>query len=89
MDTTTKLDKFTASPFRQEIELQQIDHEADFTSLRVRIREKSRFTVFDIDAATAAHWGKAMTEWAASRPAQPPARGQTPASLPDNEGEGK
>lgn len=69
MDTTTKLDKFIASPFRQEIELQQIDHEADFTSLRVRIREKSRFTVFDIDAATAAHWGKVMTEWAETRPA--------------------
>ena len=79
MDTTTKLDKFIASPFRQEIELQQIDHEADFTSLRVRIREKSRFTVFDIDAATAAHWGKVMTEWAKTRPA----------SLPDEQGEEK
>ena len=87
MDTTTKLDKFTASPFRQEIELQQIDYEADFTTLRIRIREKSRFTVFDIDAATAAHWGKAMTEWAQ---AQPPARVQTlPASLSDEQGEEK
>lgn len=79
MDTTTKLDKFIALPFRQEIELQQIDHEADFTSLRIRIREKSRFTVFDIDAATAAHWGKVMTEWAQTRPA----------ALSDEQGEEK
>jgi len=87
MDITTKLDKFTASPFRQEIELQQIDYEADFTTLRIRIREKSRFTVFDIDAATAAHWGKAMTEWAKTRP---PAQAQTlPASLSDEQGEEK
>lgn len=83
MDTTTKLDKFTASPFRQEIELQQIDHEADFTTLRVRIREKSRFTVFDIDAATAAHWGEAMMEWAKTRR---PVQEQTPS---DNKGEEK
>lgn len=86
MNTTTKLDKFTASPFRQEIELQQIDHEADFTTLRVRIREKSRFTVFDIDAATAAHWGRAMMAWAQTQPPQPQI---LPAALPDEQGEEK
>jgi len=64
MNTIVKLDKFTASPFRQEIELQHVDHEADFSTLRVRIREKSRFTVFDIDALTAAHWGEIMMKWA-------------------------
>ena len=64
MEEITKLDKFIAGPFRQEIELQHIDHEAGFTTLRVRIRERSRFTVFDIDAPTAAQWGKAMLEWA-------------------------
>jgi len=43
--------------------------------LRVRIREGRRFTIFDIDAATAQSWGAAMQGWAAQqavdRPADP------------------
>mgnify|MGYP003514628930 CR=1 FL=1 len=50
---------------RQEIELQQVDFEAGGMSLlRTRIREGSRFTIFDIDAQTAARWGQVMQEWA-------------------------
>ena len=50
----------------QEIELQQVDHEAGGMSLlRTRIREGSRFTVFDIDPHTAAAWGEALQRWAA------------------------
>jgi hypothetical protein len=30
----------------------------------LRIREGKRFTVFDIDAVTAARWGNALTDWA-------------------------
>jgi hypothetical protein len=53
----------------QEIDLQQVDHEAGGMSLlRTRIREKSRFTVFDIDAQTAAAWGEALLRWARSQP---------------------
>lgn len=49
----------------QEIELQQIDYEAGGMSLlRTRIREKSRFTVFEVDAATASEWGRALLRWA-------------------------
>ena len=49
----------------QEIELQQIDFEGGGMSLlRTRIREKSRFTVFDIDPATARAWGEALLRWA-------------------------
>jgi hypothetical protein len=48
----------------QEIELQQIDFDGDGMSLlRTRIREKSRFTVFEIDAQTAAAWGRALLRW--------------------------
>jgi hypothetical protein len=32
--------------------------------LRIRIREGRRFTVFDIDAATAAAWAGHMSRWA-------------------------
>ena len=50
----------------QEIELQQLDHDAGGMSLmRIRIRERSRFTVFEIDPVTARDWGEAMTHWAA------------------------
>ena len=59
-----KIEKFTASPFRQEIELNNVEHEAGFTTLRVRIREKSRFTIFDIDPQTAELWGNSMIQWA-------------------------
>lgn len=53
----------------QDIELQQVDHEAGGMSLlRVRIREKSRFTVFDIDSQTASAWGDALLEWARRQP---------------------
>lgn len=64
MEQIIKLDKITASPFKQEIELQHVDHEACFITLRVKIRERSRFTIFDIDAQTAAQWGRAMLQWA-------------------------
>lgn len=49
----------------QEIGLQQIDHaEGGMSLLRIRIREGKRFTIFDIDPATARQWAEAMQEWA-------------------------
>jgi hypothetical protein len=54
---------------RQEIELQQIDSDAGGMSLlRTRIREGSRFTVFDIDPITAEQWGQALLDWARTQP---------------------
>ena len=53
----------------QEIELQQIDSPAGgMSQLRTRIRERSRFTVFDIDPITAEHWGQALLQWARAQP---------------------
>ncbi|MBK6472159.1 MAG: hypothetical protein IPF94_16045 [Betaproteobacteria bacterium] len=53
----------------QEIELQQIDFDGGGMSLlRTRIREKSRFTIFDIDPLTAEAWGQALLDWARSQP---------------------
>lgn len=52
----------------QEIELHQIDHvEGGMSLLRVRIREGKRFTIFDIDPATAQQWAAAMQQWADSQ----------------------
>ncbi|MGA7180973.1 MAG: hypothetical protein WBX11_15505 [Thiobacillaceae bacterium] len=58
------LEKFTASPYRQDIELQHVVHRADYVTLRIRIREIKRFTVFDIDEHTARQWGEALLKWA-------------------------
>ncbi|MDD5248437.1 MAG: hypothetical protein PHY45_05605 [Rhodocyclaceae bacterium] len=69
MDKVTSLDKFRVPIGNQEIELQQIDYAAGgIPLLRIRIREHSRFTIFDIDPITAERWGRQMQEW--SRQAQ-------------------
>jgi hypothetical protein len=36
--------------------------------LRTRIREKSRFTVFEMDPASARLWGEALLRWAQTQP---------------------
>ncbi|MDH5539896.1 MAG: hypothetical protein OEY03_10880 [Rhizobacter sp.] len=65
MNQITPLAKLHAPIGGQEIELQQLDLESGGMSLlRTRIREKSRFTVFDIDPRTAMQWGQALVEWA-------------------------
>ncbi len=57
--------KFKVPLGGQEIELQQIDHVVGGMSLlRIRIREGKRFTIFDIDPATALQWSHAMQDWA-------------------------
>jgi hypothetical protein len=64
----TNLAKFRVPMGGQEIELQQLDYAVGGMSLlRTRIREGRRFTVFDIDPATAAQWGEALTRWAQSQ----------------------
>jgi Family of unknown function (DUF6967) len=65
MAKITELTKFNVPLGGQQIELQQIDHAEDGMSLlRVRIREGKRFTIFDIDPATATSWASAMQQWA-------------------------
>ena len=69
MTRTTPLARWRVPLGGQDIELQQVDHEAGGMSLlRTRIREKSRFTVFDIDPLTAEAWGRALVEWAQRQP---------------------
>jgi len=68
MPTLTSLDRFTVPLGRQEIELAELAHDAGgMPLLRVRIRERSRFTIFDIDPVTARRWGEAMLHWGESR----------------------
>lgn len=68
MPHITSLDKLRVPLGGQEIELQQVDYEAGGMSLlRTRIREKSRFTIFDIDPGTAQAWGEALLKWAGTQ----------------------
>ncbi len=70
MDTIKSLDKFRVPIGNQAIELQEFVFEAGgMPLLRTRIREGSRFTIFDVDPVTAARWGKVLSDWAAAQPA--------------------
>lgn len=69
-DRTTELDKFLCPFGGQEITLSEVEYAAGgMPLLRVRIREKHRFTIFELDPATAERWGKRLAEWARKRPA--------------------
>lgn len=68
MENTIRIDRFTAPFGGQDIDLAQVEYASGgMPLLRLRIREKHRFTVFEIDAATAARWARAMLAWAEGR----------------------
>ncbi len=72
MTSITPIERLTNPLGGQVIELQQLDYESGGMSLlRTRIREKSRFTIFEVDPQTALLWGQALVRWAQS---QPPAK---------------
>lgn len=69
MTRVTPLEKLRVPLGGQEIELQQIEFDGGgMPLLRTRIREGSRFTVFDIDPSTAERWARAMLDWATTQP---------------------
>jgi hypothetical protein len=69
----TPLERFHAPLGGEEIELQEVVHDAGgMVLLRIRIRERKRFTIFDVDPATAKAWGAAMARWAATQPGADP-----------------
>jgi hypothetical protein len=69
----TPLERFQSPLGGEEIELQEIVHDAGgMVLLRIRIRERKRFTIFDVDPATAGAWGAAMARWAATHPSGDP-----------------
>jgi hypothetical protein len=67
MPDITPIDKMRLPFGGQEIEFQHLTHEAGGVPfLRVRIRENKRFTIFDVDPASAQKWGEIMLQWAAA-----------------------
>ncbi len=65
-ETVTPLDRFLA-PYGREIDLQRVTYDNGYELLRLRIREGKRFTIMDLDPATARHWADQMAQWAAGR----------------------
>jgi hypothetical protein len=64
MPELTHFDRFTVPLGGQEIVLDELVHDAGgMPLLRVRIRERTRFTIFDIDPLTAKAWGEALVRW--------------------------
>ncbi|MBT3764999.1 MAG: hypothetical protein HOB79_16265 [Rhodospirillaceae bacterium] len=62
-ETIREVTKLEA-PYGREIVLQDVVHETGLRVMRIRIREGSRFTILDIDAATAKELGTALSTWA-------------------------
>lgn len=58
------------APYGRVIRLDEVDFESGMRLLRVTIREGARFTILDLDAPTAALWGRAMSGWAEGESAQ-------------------
>ena len=56
-----------AAPYGREIWLTEVDFESGMRLLRVTVREGSRYTIVELDPATAARWGRSMSEWAATQ----------------------
>ena len=67
-ETVTRIERF-AAPYSREITLDDVLHESGMRLLRITVREGRRFTIFDLDAETAAHWGSALMNW--SRHSEP------------------
>lgn len=67
-----------AAPYRREIVLQDVTHESGMRLLRIRIREGRRFTILDIDGATADQWSDMMRDWRREA-------GDSAGPLPDDE----
>ena len=61
-EKVTRLERFQA-PYGREVTLDDVVHESGMKMLRLTIREGRRFTIFDLDAQTAAHFGAGLAKW--------------------------
>ena len=54
-------------PFGRLANLKSVTYESGLDMLRVTLRENRRFTIVDLDPASAGDVGKALTDWAKTR----------------------
>lgn len=53
-------------PYGKEVRLAEIVYESGMRLVRMRLREGKRHTVIEVDPASAAAWGKTLSDWASS-----------------------
>lgn len=58
----TLIEEFTA-PYNKTIKLENIEHESGMKMLRMHIREGRRFTIMDMDVATAQKMANHFQTW--------------------------
>ncbi|HUO53429.1 MAG TPA: hypothetical protein VMU18_01715 [Rhodoblastus sp.] len=63
------------APYKRRIKLDEVAYESGMTLLRLTIREGARYTILEIDPATARDWGRLMLDWAQGQDQEP---GQEP-----------
>ncbi len=61
------VDAFPA-PWGKAVAVQKVEYEGGLVLLRVRVKEGSRFTLLDLDCATAERLGRVLLDWAQSAP---------------------
>ena len=66
--TKTRITTF-AAPYGREVRLDDVAYPSGMRLLRLTIREGARYTVMEIDAATAVEWADEMRRWAKADPA--------------------
>lgn len=66
-DIVLPVDEFDA-PYGRKVKFESIEYASGMRMLRLRIREGSRFTVLELDQASARRWIAAMASWADSLP---------------------
>jgi len=63
-ETITDVATF-AFPFNKHVTLKHVAHDNGLNMLRITLRENRRFTIFELDPANAADFGKTLQDWAA------------------------
>jgi Family of unknown function (DUF6967) len=56
--------KTIAAPYGREIRLDEVAYESGMKLMRVTIREGGRYTILELDAASARECGEEMRRWA-------------------------
>lgn len=62
-DVIDEIDEFEA-PWGKKVVVREIEYGGGLRMLQLRIQEGSRFTIMELDAATATRLGEAILPWA-------------------------
>lgn len=63
----TRLAEFDA-PYGRRVRLDEVVYPSGMKLLRVTIQEGARYTILELDAATATLWADEMARWARTQP---------------------